>query len=168
MTREELFFKYACSCKDPNCSSVVKEKCSAEFFRDLDSVIAKETGECDPTEEKEFIERLHNNIMLTAEKIGQRVAEFSMERGQLSAEGLKQIKELVEERNTLNPNPNFAAENEFVESLEKQVNTLTLEKLDDLVLDWISEHGLCTYKNAKRIGEVLKKIKEREEVQQDV
>ena len=38
MTREELFFKYACSCKDPNCSSVVKEKCSKEFFKDLESV----------------------------------------------------------------------------------------------------------------------------------
>lgn len=38
MTREEFFYKYGCECKDPNCSSVVKEKCSAEFFRDLDSV----------------------------------------------------------------------------------------------------------------------------------
>ncbi len=40
MTREEFFYKYGCECKDPNCSSVVKNKCSAEFFRDLDSVIA--------------------------------------------------------------------------------------------------------------------------------
>ena len=39
MTREEFFYKYGCECTDPNCSSVVKEKCSAEFYRDLDSVI---------------------------------------------------------------------------------------------------------------------------------
>lgn len=42
MTREEFFYKYGCECKDPNCSSVVKEKCSAEFYRDLDSVIESE------------------------------------------------------------------------------------------------------------------------------
>lgn len=42
MTREEFFFKYGCDCKDPNCSSVVKAKCSAEFYRDLDSVIQEE------------------------------------------------------------------------------------------------------------------------------
>lgn len=42
MTREEFFFKYGCECKDKNCSSVVKQKCSAEFYRDLDSVIESE------------------------------------------------------------------------------------------------------------------------------
>ena len=45
MTREEFFFKYGCDCKDPNCSSVVKGKCSAEFYSDLDSVIQKEKFE---------------------------------------------------------------------------------------------------------------------------
>ena len=42
MTREELFFKYACECKDTSCLPATKKKCSAEFMRDLDSVIESE------------------------------------------------------------------------------------------------------------------------------
>lgn len=41
MTREELFFKYACECKDTSCLPATKKKCSAEFYQDLDSVINK-------------------------------------------------------------------------------------------------------------------------------
>ena len=38
MTREELFEKYACSCKDPNCAGAIKAQCLAKFLRDLDLV----------------------------------------------------------------------------------------------------------------------------------
>ena len=47
MTREEFFFKYGCDCKDKNCGSIVKQKCSAEFYRDLDSVIESEKANGD-------------------------------------------------------------------------------------------------------------------------
>lgn len=61
MTREEFFYKYGCEYKDPNCSSENKKKCSAEFYRDLASVIENQKNAAAPTAtntEKNLIEGL--------------------------------------------------------------------------------------------------------------
>lgn len=110
MTREEFFYKYGCECKDPSCSSVVKEKCSAEFYHDLDSVI----------------ENQKNTDLPPAE-------DFN---------------------HTLNPNPDFGAERDFVYSLEMLKNTLTYEDLCVRLEDFILSYGVLSFK----AGEVVKEI----------
>lgn len=95
MTREEFFFKYGCDCKDPNCSSVVKEKCSAEFFRDLDSVIAgekkdKNLSDCakdmmNKSAEDDFIDRLKcHATYMNKEQLGELVTKWIKQHGPLS------------------------------------------------------------------------------------
>ena len=85
MTREEFFYKYGCECKDPNCSSVVKEKCSAEFFRDLDSVIENEKSL--KIAEKGFIDNIKTyGELFTSEVIGKCVTEFEEKNGKMSPE----------------------------------------------------------------------------------
>lgn len=110
MTREEFFYKYGCDCKDPNCSSVVKEKCSSEFYRDLDSVIKNQK----------------NVVIPPAENFNP----------------------------TLNPNPDFEAERDFVNSLEMLKNTLTYEDLCVRLEDFILSYGVLSFK----AGLVVKKI----------
>lgn len=123
MTREELFFKYACECKDTSCLPATKKKCSAEFYRDLDSVIENE----------------------------------------------KQSKKLPEKASsdfkaTLNPNPNWEAENQFIESIEKDKVNLTQEELDRRVEDFVLEYGLFGFKTAERLKVVLKEVEQNENI----
>lgn len=72
MTREEFFYKYGCECKDPNCSSVVKEKCSAEFYRDLDFVIKSNMQQSD-------IKGLVDGLIEEMEKLGADFTSTNME-----------------------------------------------------------------------------------------
>lgn len=222
MTKEQFFYKYGCECKDPNCSSVVKEKCSAEFYRDLDSVFESflksgdliwrtaaiqairtarfnftvvsdinfsdherevneivenilkaqekaimEVGKNQAKEEEEFIERLKTyGDLFTPERIGQSVADFTRVNGELSSEGKAFVQKLISERTTLNPHPNYQAENEFIERLEKHSEYMTIEQLDELVANWVSLHGVFTYKNAEKIKQILSVVKKKG-VQQD-
>lgn len=160
MTREEFFYKYGCKCKDPNCSSVVKEKCSAEFYRDLDSVIENEKSLS--LAEKGFIDNLKTyGDLFTAETIGKCVAEFVRQNGELSSEGKSIVQQLIADRTTMNPNPDFSAENEFVERLKGHAKYMTIEQLSQLVESWIMNHGTLTFKN----GEIVRRILS--EVQQD-
>lgn len=80
MTREEFFFKYGCDCKDKSCSSVVKSKCSAKFYHDLDSVIQEEQKE------------LNMNLMEVLEDLRQAEAAA----GRKSKGIYKRIIELIE------------------------------------------------------------------------
>lgn len=107
MTREEFFYKYGCECKDPNCSSVVKNKCSAEFYRDLDSVIENEKegkifseiGKCEPEEEKAFINFLSMfKDVLPKSIIVAYIQEFIQENGPLSNDGGDFLKSILEEK----------------------------------------------------------------------
>ena len=107
MTREELFFKYACECKDKNCSSVVKEKCSAEFFRDLDSVIAgekkdKNLSDCakdmmNKSAEDDFIDRLKfHATYMNKEQLGELVTKWIKQHGPLSLKNGEIARRLLE------------------------------------------------------------------------
>lgn len=122
MTREGCFFKYGCECKNPNCSSVVKEKCSAEFYRDLDSVIENQKNEALP-----------------------RAEDFNP---------------------TLNPNPDFEAERDFVYSLEMLKNMLTYEDLCVRLEDFILSYGVLSFKAGKVVKEIMAEAKAKV-VQQD-
>lgn len=44
MTRQELYLKYVCDCKE-KCSGKIMEQCAAEFSKDLDKVIKEENHE---------------------------------------------------------------------------------------------------------------------------
>lgn len=80
MTREEFFFKYGCECKDKSCSSIVKEKCSAEFYKDLDSVIENEKK--DAMSESEFIDSLKAyGKMFPSEAIDKCIADWERKMG---------------------------------------------------------------------------------------
>lgn len=119
MTREDFFNKYGCECKDKNCSSIVKQKCSAEFYRDLDSVIENEK------QSKKLPEKTSSNFEAT-----------------------------------LNPNPNWEAENRFIESIEKDRANLTHEELDKRVEDFVLEYGLFGFKTAERLKVVMKEVQQ--------
>ena len=83
MTREEFFYKYGCVCKDPNCSNMVKEACTVEFFRDLDSVIENEKSL--KMAEKEFIDNIKTyGELFTSEVIGKCVAEFEKKKEEIN------------------------------------------------------------------------------------
>lgn len=122
MTREGFFLKYGCECKNPNCSSVVKEKCSAEFYRDLDSVIENQKNEALP-----------------------RAEDFNP---------------------TLNPNPDFEAERDFVYSIEMLKNTLTYEDLCVRLEDFILSYGVLSFKAGIVVKEIMAEAKAKV-VQQD-
>lgn len=157
MTREQFFFKYGCECKDPHCSSVVKEKCSAEFYRDLDSVIENEKSIS--LAEKGFIDNLKTyGDLFTAETIGKCVAEFVRQNGELSSEGKSIVHQLIADRTTMNPNPDFSAENEFVESLKCYAKYMTIEQLSQLVESWIMNHGTLTFKNGEIVRQILNEV----------
>ena len=107
MTREEFFYKYGCECKDPNCSSVVKEKCSAEFFRDLDSVIAgekkdKNLSDCaremlNKSAEDDFIDRLRAHATyMNKEQLGQLVENWIRMHGPLTLKNGEIARQLLE------------------------------------------------------------------------
>lgn len=159
MTREQFFFKYGCECKDPNCSSVVKEKCSAEFYRDLDSVIENEKSVS--LTEKGFIDNLKTyGDLFTAETIGKCVAEFVRQNGELSSEGKSIVQQLIADRTTMNPNPDFSAENEFVERLRGHAKYMTIEQLSQLVESWIMNHGTLTFKNGEKVRQILNEVQQ--------
>lgn len=159
MTREEFFYKYGCECKDPNCSSVVKEKCSAKFYRDLDSVIENEKSLS--LAEKGFIDNLKTyGDLFTAETIGKCVAEFVRQNGELSSEGKGIVQQLIADRTTMNPNPDFSAENEFVERLKGNAKYMTKEQLSQLVESWIMNHGALTFKNGEIVRQILSEVQQ--------
>lgn len=159
MTREQFFFKYGCECKDPNCSSVVKEKCSAEFYRDLDSVIENEKSVS--LAEKGFIDNLKTyGDLFTAETIGKCVAEFVRQNGELSSEGKSIVQQLIADRTTMNPNPDFSAENEFVDRLRGHAKYMTIEQLSQLVESWIMNHGTLTFKNGEKVRQILNEVQQ--------
>ena len=107
MTREEFFYKYGCECKDTNCSSVVKNKCSAEFFRDLDSVIAgekkdKNLSDCaremlNKSAEDDFIDRLRAHATyMNKEQLGQLVENWIRMHGPLTLKNGEIARQLLE------------------------------------------------------------------------
>lgn len=216
MTREQFFFKYGCDCKDPNCSSVVKNKCSAEFFRDLDSVFEshlkagdliwreaaiqslrtaqvnftiesdinfadyeseikqiidgviaaqeaaiRKIGADIPDEEDEFIGRLKIwGDLFKPGMIGKCVADWVKEHGKLSAKNKAIVQQLIADRTTMNPNPDFSAENEFVERLKGHAKYMTKEQLSQLVESWIMNHGTLTFKNGEIVRQILSEVQQ--------
>lgn len=163
MTREELFFKYACECKDTSCLPGTKKKCAAEFYRDLDSVIENEKSLS--LAEKGFIDNLKTyGDLFTAEIIGKCVAEFVRQNGELSSEGKSIVQQLIADRTTMNPKPDFSAENEFVERLKGHAKYMTIEQLSQLVESWIMNHGTLTFKNGELVRQILNEVQRNENI----
>lgn len=161
MTREEFFYKYGCECKDPNCSSVVKNKCSAEFYRDLDSVIENEKSLS--LAEKGFIDNLKTyGDLFTAETIGKCVAEFVRQNGELSSEGKSIVQQLIADNTGVDSNPDKAAENDFINRLRAHATYMNQEQLGQLVENWIRMHGPLTLKNGEIARQLLESEKEDE------
>lgn len=161
MTREEFFYKYGCDCKDPNCSSVVKEKCSAEFFKDLDSVIENEKSL--KMAEKGFIDNLKTyGELFTSEVIGKCVAEFEKKNGKMSPEGKAIVLELIEGRATMNPNPDFKVEDEFVERLKLVKDAMSANHIAVLVESYVQEHGTFSFKNGEIVRQILNEVQQNE------
>ena len=159
MTREEFFYKYGCECKDPNCSSVVKEKCSTEFYRDLDSVIENEKSFS--LAEKGFIDNIKTyGDLFTSEVIGKCVAEFEKKNGKMSPKGKAIVSELIEERATMNSNPKFKVEEEFIERLKLVKDAMSAQHIAVLVESFVQEHGPFSFKNGEIVRQILSEVQQ--------
>lgn len=166
MTREEFFYKYGCECKDPNCSSVVKEKCSAEFYRDLDSIINK-SGKWEI--QKDGLNRITHCIcseckrdmmdyFYSIDDDGEWLAVYPEYCPKCGARNEVIVSELIEGRAIVNPNPKFKAEDEFIERLKLIKDAMSANQIAVLVESFVQEYGPFSNKNGDIVRHILSEV----------
>ena len=137
MTREEFFYKYGCECKDPNCSSVVKNKCSAEFFRDLDSVFESWLKSGDLIWREAAIQSLRTAQVNFTVESDINFADYKSEIQQIIDGVIAAQEAAIRKIGADIPDE----ENEFIGRLEIWGDLFKPGMMEKCVADWVKEHG---------------------------
>lgn len=151
MTREEFFYKYGCECKNPNCSGIVKTKCSAEFLRDLDLVFDE------MIKNKQLISKAAAiNAINTAELNFQiesdiNFADYKREIQQIIDGVIAAQEDAIRKIGADIPDE----EDEFIERLKIWGNLFKPGMLGKSVADWVKEHGELSAKNKAIVQQLI-------------
>ena len=151
MTRDEFFYKYGCDCKDPNCSSVVKEKCSAEFYRDLDSVIEHIISEGQLVYKEAAIQTLKTAQVNFTVESDINFAEYKSEIQQIIDGVIAAQESAIRKIGADIPDD----ENEFIDRLKKWSDLFQPMRLEKCVNDWVKEHGELSAKNKGIVQQLI-------------
>lgn len=151
MTREQFFFKYGCECKDPNCSSVVKNKCSAEFFRDLDSVFESHLKVGDLIWREAAIQSLRTAQVNFTVESNINFADYKSEIQQIIDGVIAAQEAAIRKIGADIPDE----EDEFIGRLKIWGDLFKLGMIGKCVADWVKEHGELSAKNKAIVQQLI-------------
>lgn len=151
MTREEFFYKYGCECKDPNCSSVVKEKCSAEFFRDLDSVFESHLKAGDLIGREAAIQSLRTAQVNFTVESDINFADYKSEIQQIIDGVIAAQEAAIRKIGADIPDE----EDEFIGRLKIWGDLFKPGTIGKCVADWVKEHGELSAKNKAIVQQLI-------------
>lgn len=70
------------------------------------------------------------------------------------------VSEAIEQEATINPNPDFNVEDEFIEKLKLVKDAMSLNQIAILVESFVQEHGPFSFKNGEIVRQILNEVQQ--------